>query len=220
MGDPTDPTQPIPADDGVASGTIPDGGAFAPDNNAGAPNVVEAPPTVPAELLAPGPDAAIPAPPGRAAPGTPVGAMLAAGVPQPAGSPGSAAPPATAPQAAAPDPARISDLAAQIAPQLRDAVADTLNVAAETVAEGAAYFAPMIAKQALLESSGDPTTAQRAKANRRHLWGQVLMTAAANGIPLQQRHELRMLGVLTTVLTTALALATRGAVGVATGGIA
>lgn len=197
---------------GISGGTIGDS-----DDSGAVPNVFEAPPTVPADQLAPGVDAAIPAPPGRAAPGTPVGTMVNAGVPQPAGSPfNPPAPAATAATAEAPDPSAIQSLAAELMPTLRDGIADTLNVAAETVQAGAVYFAPMIARQVLLESSGDPATAARAKNNRRHLWGQVLMTAAANGIPLQQRHEQRVMGILTTVLNVGLALALRGA----TGGIA
>jgi hypothetical protein len=160
-------------------------------------------PTVPIEATGPGSSAAVPPMPGR---------TFNDGVT-------SSAPAVPAPAVAADvgvaeirmvDPGKEKEITAQITDTFRDGLADTLGVARETLAEGAAYFAPMIARQALLQTSADPKVSARAAGHLRHLKGQLLMRAGERGIPLQQRQEQRVLGVMTTVLAIAVRFATGG----------
>jgi len=160
-------------------------------------------PTVPVSATGPGPLAAVPPMPGR---------TFSDGVT--ATAPAVPAPAVSADVGVAEtklfDPQREQDIGAQITDALRDGLADTLGVARETLAEGAKYFAPMIARQALLQTSIDPKVAARAAGHLRHLKAQLLMRSGEHGIALQQRHEQRVLGVLSTVLSIAIRAATGG----------
>lgn len=161
----------------------------------------DAPPAPAADAA---PDAALPAPSSPAAP--------AGSIPPPPGrSPlaTSGAPAATS-AGSVDNAARVADLAAQILPTLRDSLADALGVAKAVVDVGAQYFAPLIAQQAINETSDDPDTRTRAVANRRHLNGQFLMTAATKGIPLEQRQEQKAIGVVMALVNIAVRFATGG----------
>jgi hypothetical protein len=160
-------------------------------------------PTVPIEATGPGSSAAVPPMPGRTFNDGVTSSAPAVPAPAVAADVGVA-------EIAMVDPKREKEITAQITDTFRDGLADTLGVARETLAEGAAYFAPMIARQALLQTSADPKVSARAAGHLRHLKSQLLMRAGERGIPLQQRQEQRVLGVMTTVLAIAVRFATGG----------
>lgn len=110
---------------------------------------------------------------------------------------------------ASPDAVTEASLIESIVPQLRDSLADLLGVAKETLQVGAAYYGPMIARQALLEAAGDEATRTKAVSNRRHLQGQFLMEAGIRGIPLEQRQEVKGLAIFNAALNFAVGLVTK-----------
>jgi hypothetical protein len=182
-----------------------DTGEVVPDAPAVEMNTV---PTVP--LTGRAPLAAAPLPPGNEAP------IMAARTNEnlPSAPAGFGVPaPGPIPVSTPVDPEREKALTEQLMPILRDGLADLFQVSADVVREGAAYYAPLIARQVVLQTSSDPQIATRAAGHKRHLEGQFLMRAAEHGIPLQQRNELRAMTVVNTVLAAGVKIATGAKVG-------
>lgn len=104
------------------------------------------------------------------------------------------------------DAGKESTLATQTSEDFKAAIADAVGVSRQMAETFTTYYAPLIARQALLQQSSDPEVAKRAEGHRRHLWGQMLMKAAEYGIPLQQRQEQRFLAAINGVLDKMLKL--------------
>lgn len=89
--------------------------------------------------------------------------------------------------------------------ELANGCADLFETTKQAIQPALAYYGPMIARQAVLESMATTEDALKlAETNKRHLQGQALMKAGEYGIPLQQRTELRFLAILTAATNAGL----------------
>jgi hypothetical protein len=132
--------------------------------------------------------------------------------PEPPPLPAVLTPNAPAPDVPIPDTAKHQQLTDQIVPLLVAELGDVVRAGQAALTEAANYYAPLIATQALLETSADPQIRARAVGHRRHLQGQMLMGAGARAIGLQQSQEQTALKVLNVALAFGMKFLTGGIV--------
>lgn len=99
------------------------------------------------------------------------------------------------------DTAKEEKIGAVVMENLAGAWSDLFATSRAALNSALAYFAPLIARQAVLEKAAtDEVSRNRASIHKRHLQGQALMKAGEYGIPLQQRQEKRFLDTIDAAL--------------------